>query len=310
MRKELLQEHVQPFRDRHPYLWKALTWRLAPAAGASLSGLALGIYPQDQLRVTIALYVLIRAGELLYKGAEAKGYLKRKPKWVGSWMLAALSHGQLLHAFLFDPECVPAIYSDFILNNSPEYLQPRPSNLSEKILLSSSSIGRTMTLYYSALSLSRISSLVKQPSAFTTALVTQILRSTASIVATIAGIWGSICFGNNYLPRSFMSTFRFLVAGSIAGSAAAIDWSPTGHANNMYVLRNSLDSLWKVGVKRRWWRDVKGGDVYLVVLSLAVMNILYDSQKQTFDHDGSMRAIKVLRGEIEVGLKNKTEHET
>ena len=86
-----------------------------------------------------------------------------------------------------------------------------------------------------------------------------------------------------------------------------IDRSATGHTNNMYVLRNSLDSLWKVGVKHRWWRAVTGGDVYLFVLSLAAFNMLYDAQRDTFSQDQTMIAVKVLRGDIEVGLKNKTE---
>ena len=86
-----------------------------------------------------------------------------------------------------------------------------------------------------------------------------------------------------------------------------IDRSATGHTNNMYVLRNSLDSLWKVGIKHRWWRAVASGDVYLFVLSLAAFNMLYDAQRDTFSQDQTMIAVKVLRGDIEVGLKNKTE---
>ena len=38
----------------------------------------------------------------------------------------------------------------------------------------------------------------------------------------------------------------------------------------------SIDSLWKVGVKRRWWKGVKNGDVLLFVVSLATVNALYE----------------------------------
>ena len=385
IRKDLLRDNIRKIRERWPRTYDLLTWRLAPAAGASLSGLALGICPADQLRVTIVIYVLVRAGELLYQGAEAAGYLRRKPKWMGSWILAALSQGQMLHAFLFDPDCFPTAYGTFILNNTPEYMQKRPAELSSavkwptrreqadsiaemarlkwpayispilrpkdlttlppsinpaispitsrahpalqhlscalihpsetscftpflrQILLSFSSIGRFLAMYYSALSLLRITKLVKSPITFTARLAIQILKSTAAMVLAISGSWGSICFGNNYLPKSFMPKFRFFVFGSIAGSAAMIDRSATGHTNNMYVLRNSLDSLWKVGVKHRWWRAVTGGDVYLFVLSLAAFNMLYDAQRDTFSQDQTMIAVKVLRGDIEVGLKNKTE---
>lgn len=387
MRRDLMQDYVRPFRERRPWIWRALTWQLTPAIGAGLSGLALGIYPGDQLRITIAIYVFVRACELAYKSTEAKGYVKRKPRWVGSWMLSALSQGQLLHAFVFDPDCFPATYGDFILNKSPEYVQPRPADLSPQVrwpagreqmdsiaqmarlkwptyvspilrpkdsttlppgispaispvtdrahpalqylscalihphetscftpflrqlLLSFNSIGRFIAIYYSALSLLRISRLVKAPVAFTTTLAAQILRTTISIVTVIAGSWASICFGNNYLPKSLMPTFRFFVAGTIAGSAAAIDRTATGHGNNMYALRNSLDCLWKVGVKHGWWRGIKGGDVYLIVLSFMAVNALYDTQRSVFEKDGSMAAVRMLRGDIEIGLKNKTEHE-
>lgn len=387
MRRDLLRSSSQPFRLRRPWIWQASTWRLTPAIGASLSGLALGIYPGDQLRITIAIYVFVRTCELLYKGAEAKGYMRKKPRWMGSWMLSALSQGQLLHAFVFDPDCFPTTYGDFILNNSPEYVQPRPTNLSPEVkwperreqmdsiaqmarlrwpayvspilrpkdlttlpaginqgispitdrahpalqylscalihphetscftpflrqlLLSFNSIGRFIAIYYSALSLLRISKFVKAPVTSITALALQVLRTTTSIVISIAGSWASICFGNNYLPKSFIPTFRFFIAGTIAGNAAAIDRSSTGHGNNMYALRNSLDCLWKVGIKHKWWRGIEGGDVYLIVLSFMAVNALYDTQRQSFENDRSMAVVRLLRGDIEIGLRNKTENE-
>lgn len=75
----------------------------------------------------------------------------------------------------------------------------------------------------------------------------------------------------------------------------------------MYTTRLSLDSLWKVGRKRGWWKGVKGGDVGLFVVALAVFSVLYDSQRAVFAKDGSMALIRLLRGDIEVGLKNKDE---
>lgn len=36
--------------------------------------------------------------------------------------------GQLLHAFVFDRDCFPESYGNFILKRSPEYIQPRPDH--------------------------------------------------------------------------------------------------------------------------------------------------------------------------------------
>lgn len=76
----------------------------------------LGVYPGDQLRITIAMYVLSRAAEVTYNLAEDEGWIWGKkgsmwerPWWWGSWLLMPLAYGQLLHAFVFDRDCFPAV---------------------------------------------------------------------------------------------------------------------------------------------------------------------------------------------------------
>lgn len=385
LRLQLLHNKAKAIRDRWPQVYDLLTSKLMPGVAASLSGFALGICPKDQLRVTIAIYILVRAGELAYKGADAAGYLARKPKWMGSWMLYAIGQGQLLHAYVFDGDCFPQGLMDFLQNHIHEYLQRRPAGLSAKvtwpttreivnaladmarlkwpayvspvlrpkdastlpvgidpviapitsrahpalqhlscallhpnetscftpflrqILLSMGSIGRFMALYYGAFSLIRVRYLIKDPLSFMGHLARQIARVTAVVSMSVAGTWGSICFFNNCLPKSFMPQFRFFIGGAISSSIAIIDQSATGHENAMYTTRLSLDSLWKVGRKRGWWRGIKGGDVGLFVLALATFSVLFDSQRQVFAKDRSMVLTRLLRGDIEVGLKNEDE---
>lgn len=111
-----------------------------------MAGFMLSVYPGDQLRVTIAIYALSRAAEFAYNLAEDEGWIWGKfdrPWWWGSWMLMPLASGQLLHAFVFDRDCFPKVcfamerermncanryqaYGDFILKNSPQYIQRRP----------------------------------------------------------------------------------------------------------------------------------------------------------------------------------------
>jgi hypothetical protein len=79
----------------------------------------LGIYPAQQLRVSIAIYALFRALEFgwnmyeeegLVWGFKVGGKLKReRPWWFGSWMLQPFVFGQLLHAVVFDRECFPMV---------------------------------------------------------------------------------------------------------------------------------------------------------------------------------------------------------
>ena len=110
LRVNLLTKDAAPFRRRNPRIFKSLTSRLAPAVGASLAGFALGVYPGDQLRITIAIYAAVKAVEFGYDALESDGWFKNKPWWWGSWTLMPLASGQLLHAFVFDRDCFPKVY--------------------------------------------------------------------------------------------------------------------------------------------------------------------------------------------------------
>lgn len=109
LRSNLLTKDAAPFRRRNPRVSKALTSRLAPAIGASLAGFALGVYPGDQLRITIAIYIATRAVEFAYDALEDEGWFKGRPWWFGSWMLMPPVFGQLLHAAVFDGDCFPKV---------------------------------------------------------------------------------------------------------------------------------------------------------------------------------------------------------
>ncbi|KAL8748754.1 MAG: hypothetical protein Q9184_007107, partial [Pyrenodesmia sp. 2 TL-2023] len=126
LRSNLLSKDAGPFRRRNPRIARFLTSKLAPAIGASLAGFALGVYPADQLRLTIAIYISNVAAEFAYNALDNEGWFRDRPWWWGSWMLMPLATGQLLHAFVFDRDCFPKAYGDFILSHTPNYLQRRP----------------------------------------------------------------------------------------------------------------------------------------------------------------------------------------
>lgn len=143
LRAQLLDPSAEPFRTRNPRTTQTLTSPYAPAVGASLAGLALGIYPAEQLRVSVAIYSMFRALEFGWNLLEddgsiwgwkaragGKGMVKReRPWWWGSWMLQPFAFGQLLHATVFDRECSPVQYVDFIWRGTTEYLHRAPKNL-------------------------------------------------------------------------------------------------------------------------------------------------------------------------------------
>jgi hypothetical protein len=109
LRANLRTDDAQPFRERNPRISRALTSRYAPAIGASVAGFALGICPQDQLRLSAAIYSSTRCLEFLFNALDSKGWLDKRPWWFGSWLLMPVSFAQLFHAFIFDRETTPKV---------------------------------------------------------------------------------------------------------------------------------------------------------------------------------------------------------
>lgn len=65
----------------------------------------------------------------------------------------------------------------------------------------------------------------------------------------------------------------------------------------MYSVRLSLDSFWKVGKKRGWWKGIKGGDVGLFVVGLAIANAVFEKDKSAVHGGVIRRGFRGLRGD-------------
>lgn len=119
LRTHLLAVSAEPFRARNPRTSAALTSPYAPAVGASLAGLMLGVFPAKHLRVAIAMFAIFRAMEFSWNMSEDGGLVwgfkpggkvkRERPWWFGSWMLQPFALGQLLHAAVFDRDCFPQV---------------------------------------------------------------------------------------------------------------------------------------------------------------------------------------------------------
>ena len=66
----------------------------------------------------------------------------------------------------------------------------------------------------------------------------------------------------------------------------------------MYSVRASLDSYWKVGVKRGWWSNKGNKDLWVLVASMALLNVVFE-----------MRPDAVESGLIKRGLNMMRDHE-
>lgn len=65
----------------------------------------------------------------------------------------------------------------------------------------------------------------------------------------------------------------------------------------MYSARLSIDSLWKVGVKRGWWNQGKNRDVWVFVAGLMILNTVYEVNPSAVSSSVVRRTLGMLRGE-------------
>lgn len=116
------------------------------------------------------------------------------------------------------------------------------------------------------------------------------------VAGSIGTSWGAICLFQQMLPKHVLSTQRFFLGGMLGGL-----WGfavrKQARAEFLYSARLSLDSLWKVGRKRGWWRGVRGGDVWLFVVSLMVVNVVYERDARAIKSGVVRRGVSSLRGE-------------
>ncbi|KAF4434783.1 hypothetical protein FACUT_7686 [Fusarium acutatum] len=381
LRVHLLDPQVEPFRARNPRTAAMLTSPSAPAIGASFAGLALGIYPAQKMRVTIAIYTIFRALEFAYNFCEADGLIwgrkngvkRERPWWFGSWMLQPFAFGQLLHAAVFDRDCFPKPFGDLIFKSSSAYLHPRPQDWPSSIkwpqtseivdslaqmarlswpayvsptlfpgkevlppslsaiapltsrahpLITSLScatlhpgdpscartyltfwlqtfppFARFFVAVFSALTvIPRFSSLYHNPLATLQRIITKALRMSTFATGALSTAWASICFFQQWLPRHVLATQRVFLGGFFAGLWAFVE-RRNGRGLFLYSARASVDSLWKVGVKRRWWKSMKGGDVWVFMLALMVTGVVYEKDAQAIRETNWRKGVSWLQGQ-------------
>lgn len=387
LRLQLLDPSAEPFRRRNPRMAGTLTSPYAPAIGASLAGLALGVYPAQQLRVSITLYALFRALEFGWNCAEDNGMVwgwekdprggvarkRERPWWWGSWMLQPFAFGQLLHAAVFDRDCFPVAYGDFIFKRSDVYVQQRPAeyprnlrwpgtydivnsmatiaklnwppivsptlfpdkqntlpagleaiapitNRAHPLITALScatlhprdpSCARTFLTFwlrsfpptarlflamYAVFSLPKFRKLYHSPARVVRGLLVAALSTSTFLTGAMSTAWASICLLQSWLPRSALATQRFFLGGFAAGFWAWVE-RKRGRGIFLYSARASVDSLWKVGAKRRWWRAMKGGDVWVFVLAVMLTGIVYERDPAAIKEEGWRRGVSWVRGE-------------
>lgn len=404
LRANLRTDDARPFRARNPRVSQALTSRYAPAVAASAAGLALGISPQRQLRMTAAIYTATRSLEFLYNVMDQKGWCANRPWWFGSWLLMPVSCAQLFHAFVFDRETAPKVCLSLVILGlyvltgpvvwedhpqvlarvypgpsrrvpgrallagegggrgfacehgehevavcwmfdsvsasadrdrpfaSPILFPSTPSTLPASlksvssitalahpsipslscallhpgvpscntaflhhILLSVPPLARFLGAITLALSAFRLKDVFQHPIAAVNGLSKRIISLTAVFSAALGVAWGSVCFWSNLLPRSTLPTKRFFLSGALGG----LPFMFLGNSRStfLYFFRAAVDSAWKAGVKRGLWKGWRGGELWVVVLSWALMGAILEARPSAVQGRGVRKALAWMKGD-------------
>lgn len=126
-------------------------------------------------------------------------------------------------------------------------------------------------------------------------VVASTCRTSSFITGALGTSWGFLCLCQHYLPRRFFPRSRFFLAGIIGGLWAAVE-RKDGRAGFLYMFRVSVVSAWKVAKKKRWIRPVKAGDVLLFTLALALVNSIYEFDREAVNSVVGRKVLASLRG--------------
>lgn len=157
-------------------------------------------------------------------------------------------------------------------------------------------LARLLLIFYSALALPRLKHLYHYPLTTLHRLLARALRSSTFVTGAFSTAWGTICLSQAYLPKHVLATQRFFLSGFAAGLWAFVE-RKNGRSAFLYTAKASMDSLWKVGVKRRWWRGMRGGDVWVFVLALMATGVVYERDREAIREGAWRKGVSWVRGE-------------
>lgn len=176
------------------------------------------------------------------------------------------------------------------------------------LLLSIPPLARVLAIATLALTALKYKKFLASPVSATNAASKRVLALTAVLSTSVGSAWGSLCLLNSILSRSTLPTKRFFVSGAIGGLPFA--FLRQGRGTFLYIFRTAIYSAWTTGVKRGLWRGWKGGELWVFVLSWALMGCILEGKPGAVEGAGVRKGLAWLRGDgfvdsVEVAARRK-----
>lgn len=178
--------------------------------------------------------------------------------------------------------------------------------------------------------LARLRPLYHRPLRALRSLLARSLAFAVFATGSVGTAWASVCAFQHLLPGRVLPRARFALGGAVAGLWAYALHVPASRRRRhvvvggkgagaapapdtssrqifLYSARMAADSLWRSGVKRGWWKGVRGGDVLVFVAALALAGAVYEREREREERVDRAELVRVagLRGEALVVRRSR-----
>ena len=167
-------------------------------------------------------------------------------------------------------------------------------------------LAKFFTVILALFQLPKYRAYLKEPTKQIGGFLSVIVRMTTFITGAIGTSWAGICLFQSIFPRTFLPTQRWFLGGFMAGFWAFLE-REGGHSQSFYSFRLSLDSLWKVGVKRKWWKAHGSGDVLVIVASLMILNTIHEVSPSAIKSRLIKKGLQFAKGDAQQLSSTKEE---
>lgn len=122
---------AKPFLDKEkekmqiPFEIESHTF--TPLVAGLVAGSCFNFFPHEAARDIVAVYAVVRSGEIVFNYLDDMGYLSKiKPRFIGSWALFPFAYSQIIHSFFFNQETNPAMINRIMYKLSNDFMPKKP----------------------------------------------------------------------------------------------------------------------------------------------------------------------------------------
>ncbi|KAJ2683965.1 hypothetical protein IWW39_005194 [Coemansia spiralis] len=120
---------------------------------------------------------------------------------------------------------------------------------------------------------------LKDPRGMLLKLVKSSVRSSIFFTLLVTGIINGACGMRQLLGRE--TYFGYLASGLLSGLSVLVEAPSRRVELAMYCFLRALESGWDVGVKLKWWANVRHGEVALFSAAMGVLMTIYQNDPTT-----------------------------